>query len=211
MKGLSMSRVVLASHNPGKLRELGRMLAPLGITLESAAALGLDAPDEGAPTFVENALIKARYVAARSACAAIADDSGLVVPVLGGAPGVRSARWAGPEGDDAANNAALVRSLRDVADRRAFYYCALVYLDAPDDPAPLIATAAWHGEIVLEPRGTGGFGYDPYFLLPALGRTSAEISSSEKDRRSHRGQAVRALTDALRGRGSSLDGAEQMG
>jgi XTP/dITP diphosphohydrolase len=192
-----MSRVVVASHNRGKLDELMRLFAPLGITLIGLRELGIEAPEETAATFVENALAKARHAAERSALPAIADDSGLVVPTLGGAPGIRSARYAGMQGDDAANNRRLVAELRGNADRRAYFYCALVYLRFGADPAPLIATAAWHGEIADQPRGTNGFGYDPHFLLRDLGRTSAELASDHKDRLSHRGQAARQLVAAL--------------
>lgn len=192
-----MNRVVLASHNPGKLRELGRLFAPLGIRLIGLAELDIPAPDEGATTFVENALIKARHAARSSTLPAIADDSGLVVPALGGLPGVRSARYAGPGADDAANNARLIEALRGVADRRAYFYCALAFLRSADDPAPLLATCAWHGEILDTPRGRNGFGYDPLFYLPALGRSSAELDPAEKDRLSHRGQAARLLERAL--------------
>jgi XTP/dITP diphosphohydrolase len=192
-----MSRVVLASHNRGKLAELGRLFAPLDMTLVGLHELGIDAPDETAPTFLENALHKARHAASRSGLPAIADDSGLVVPALGGAPGVHSARFAGEHGDDAANNRRLVAALQGISDRRAYFYCALVYLRAPDDPAPVIATAAWHGEIVDDPRGTNGFGYDPHFWLASLGRTSAELAPEKKDALSHRGQAARALLAAL--------------
>lgn len=194
-----MNRVVLASHNPGKLAELNRLFAPLGVSLVGSNDLGIDASEENAPTFVENALTKARHAARRSALPAIADDSGLVVPALGGAPGVRSARYAGPASNDIANNRRLIDALRGIEDRRAYFYCALVYMSAEDDPAPLIATAAWHGEIVAEPRGRNGFGYDPHFLLPSLGVTSAELAPEEKDRLSHRGQAARALQRALAG------------
>jgi len=192
-----VTRVVLASHNLGKLAELDRLFASLDMSLVGLGDLGIQAPDETSSTFVENALDKARHAATKSGLAAIADDSGLVVPALGGAPGIRSARYAGSHGDDAANNRRLVVELRRKTDRRAYFYCALVFMAAADDPAPVIATAAWHGEIVDEPRGTNGFGYDPHFWLPALGKTSAELPSDEKDRLSHRGQAARALLAAL--------------
>ena len=194
-----MSRVVVASHNPGKLEELTRLFVPLGIALVSTRELGVEPPEETATTFVENALVKARHAAERCNLPAIADDSGLVVPALGGAPGVRSARYAGEQGDDVANNRRLVSELREVADRRAYFYCALVYLRTSADPAPLIATAAWHGEIVDHPRGANGFGYDPHFLLRDLNKTSAELEGKHKDRLSHRGQAARALVSALSG------------
>ena len=192
-----MTRVVLASHNRGKLAELGRLFARLDMSLLGLGELGIDAPDETAPTFVENALAKARHAAAKSGLAAIADDSGLVVPALGGAPGILSARYAGAHGDDVANNRRLVAELHGKSDRRAYFYCALVFMRSADDPAPVIATAAWDGEVVDAPRGTNGFGYDPHFWLADLGKTSAELPSAEKDRLSHRGQAARALLAAL--------------
>ncbi|MDZ7668441.1 MAG: RdgB/HAM1 family non-canonical purine NTP pyrophosphatase [Gammaproteobacteria bacterium] len=191
-------KIVLASGNRGKLGELRTLLEPLGISVESQAALGIRPAPEEQLTFAENALEKARHAARQSGLPAMADDSGLVVPVLGGAPGIRSARYAGTDGDAAANNAKLVAALADVEHPAAHFYCALVYLRHPEDPAPLIATARWHGTIVREPRGSGGFGYDPHFYLPDLGRCAAELSADEKNRRSHRGQAMAALLGQLR-------------
>lgn len=191
-------KIVLASGNRGKLDELQALLAPLGMTVESQAALGIVAPAEERPTFVENALDKARHAARESGLPALADDSGLVVPALGGAPGIRSARYAGAEADAAANNAKLVAALGDLERPPAHFFCALVYLRHPEDPAPLIATARWHGVIVRAPRGDAGFGYDPHFYLPELDCTAAELPAAEKNRRSHRGQAMAALLDELR-------------
>lgn len=191
-------KIVLASGNSGKLDELRTLLEPLGIRVESQAALGIQPGPEEQLTFVENALDKARHAARQSGLPAMADDSGLVVPVLGGAPGIRSARYAGTDGDSAANNAKLVAALADVERPAAHFYCALVYLRHPEDPAPLIATARWHGTIVREPRGSGGFGYDPHFYLPELGRCAAQLSADEKNRLSHRGQAMAALLGQLR-------------
>jgi XTP/dITP diphosphohydrolase len=191
-------RVVLASNNAGKLRELRALLAPLGIALDTQAALGVNEAEETACTFVENALLKARHAAQHTGLAAIADDSGLVVPVLGGAPGIYSARYAGTPGDDRANNARLVSELRDREDRSAHYYCALVFLRHARDPAPDIATARWFGRIVLEPRGTGGFGYDPHFEIAGLSKTAAELDAATKNRLSHRGQAADQLAAMLR-------------
>lgn len=191
-------RVVLASGNRGKLAELSQLLAPLGISVASQASLGITAAPEDRPTFVENAIDKARHVARRAGLPALADDSGLVVPALGGAPGIRSARYAGTHGDDEANNAALLRALADSDDRRAHFYCALALLRHADDPAPVIATAAWPGVILREPRGTGGFGYDPLFYVPALGCTAAEVDPAEKNRVSHRGRAMAVLLEQLR-------------
>src|SRR5262245_32946259 len=157
--------VVLASSNPGKLAELTVLLAPLGVALSSQQRLGVSDADETATTFVENALIKARHAAAATGWAAIADDSGLVVRALGGAPGVYSARYAGADADAAANNRKLIATLAGASDRAAYFYCALVFLRSATDPAPLIATATWNGRIVDAARGEGGFGYDPHFLV----------------------------------------------
>jgi len=192
-------QVVLASHNQGKLREMEVLLAGLDLTLCNLEQLGLPSPDETGSTFLENALLKARAASSSAACPAIADDSGLVVPALGGAPGVHSARYAGIDASDAANNALLIKRLRGVADRRAYFYCAMALLMHREDPAPLVATAAWYGRIVDTPRGEGGFGYDPHFQVDT-GHTSAELSADEKNRRSHRGQATLALIRQLRQR-----------
>jgi XTP/dITP diphosphohydrolase len=192
--------IVLASGNRGKLTELAALLAPLGIGLQSQAELGVEPAPEVGLTFVENALDKARHASRLTGLPAIADDSGLVVPALGGAPGIRSARYAGDDADDKANNAKLIGALAGAgANPEAHYYCALVYLRHPEDPAPLIGTARWHGTILREPRGSGGFGYDPLFYLPALGCTAAEMAAVDKNRQSHRGRAVAALIEALRG------------
>lgn len=190
-------KILLASSNRGKLEELRRLLAPLGVELESQSALGiLPAPEERS-TFLENALDKARHASRQSGLPALADDSGLVVPALGGAPGIRSARYAGDAANAAANNAKLVAALDDVESPPAHFYCALVLLRHAEDPAPLVATARWHGVIVREPRGGAGFGYDPHFFVPALGRTAAELDAAEKNRLSHRGQAMAALMEQL--------------
>ncbi|HEX7034590.1 MAG TPA: RdgB/HAM1 family non-canonical purine NTP pyrophosphatase [Pseudomonadales bacterium] len=191
-------KIVLASSNPGKLAELGALLAPLGLEIESQSALGIPPAAEERLTFVENALDKARHASRHSGLPALADDSGLVVPALGGAPGIRSARYAGPDADDRANNAKLIAALEGVDRPAAHYYCALVFLRHPEDPAPVLATARWHGVIVREPLGTGGFGYDPHFYLPELGCTAAELERSEKNRLSHRGRALAALAAELR-------------
>jgi XTP/dITP diphosphohydrolase len=197
----ALSRLVLASGNAGKLRELRALLAPTGVDVVPLAELGVDDAVEPHVTFVENALAKARHASAATGLAAIADDSGVCVAALGGAPGVRSARWAadldGGVRSDAANNARLVRELAPHADRSASYYCVLVLVRRADDPQPVIADGLWHGEIVADPRGEGGFGYDPYFLLPVLGRTAAELDAETKNRVSHRGRAMRALLDRL--------------
>ena len=197
----ALSRLVLASGNAGKLRELRALLAPTGVQVVPQAELGVGDAEEPHATFVENALEKARHASAVTGLAAIADDSGVCVAALGGAPGVRSARWAadldGGVRSDAANNARLVRELAAQADRSASYYCVLVLVRRADDPQPVIADGLWHGEILAGPRGEGGFGYDPHFLLPALGRTAAELDADTKNRISHRGRAMRALLDRM--------------
>lgn len=186
-------RVVLASSNAGKVREFRALLAGLDFTVIAQGELGIEAAEEPHLTFVENALAKARHAAVHSGLPALADDSGLCVAALGGAPGVHSARFSGPNADDDSNNAELLRRLQAEADRRAHYTCVLVAVASADDPEPLIAEARWHGAIVTQPRGTGGFGYDPLFLLPELGRTAAELPPQEKNRISHRGLAMREL------------------
>jgi XTP/dITP diphosphohydrolase len=196
-----LSRVVLASGNAGKLRELQALLAPTGIELVAQRVLGVSDADEPYGTFVENALAKARHASAATGLPAVADDSGICVPALAGAPGVRSARYAadldGGAKDDAANNARLVRELAAQTDRSAYYYCALVLVRSPDDPQPVIADGLWHGEVVADPRGEGGFGYDPHFLIPELGLTVAQMDADAKNRESHRGRAMRALLAKL--------------
>jgi XTP/dITP diphosphohydrolase len=192
-----MRRIVIASNNPGKLREIGQMLAPLGIEALPQGTFGVPDCPEPHVTFIENCIAKARHAAAHTGLPALADDSGICVDALNGAPGVYSARYAGEPRSDARNNQKLIEALRGVHDRRAHYYCVMVYLRYPDDPVPVIAEGAWHGEIIDTPRGTGGFGYDPHFLLPALGRTGAELTAEEKNAISHRGQALRALVEKL--------------
>lgn len=194
------ARVVVATTNPGKLVEIARLLAPLGLDAVGQAALGIPPAPEPAPTFVENAIAKARAAAGASGLPAIADDSGLEVDALGGAPGVHSARYAGRHGDDAANIAKLLADLAarsDAADRRARFRCVAVYLPDAQHPAPLVAEGVWEGEIAAAPRGRGGFGYDPVFLLPERGLTAAELEPAEKDRLSHRAQAFAALSRML--------------
>lgn len=197
---MKLRRVVLASNNAGKLRELDALLRPLGIELVTQAQLGIGEAEEPHATFVENAIAKARHAARASGLPAIADDSGICVPALGGAPGVFSARYAALQGgpkDDAANNALLVRELKGAADRSAFYCCVLVLLRSEDDPQPLISEALWHGVVIDVPRGQGGFGYDAHFLLPDLGLTAAELTAEQKNRSSHRGRAARALAERI--------------
>ncbi len=192
-----MKKLVLASNNPGKLREIGALLAPLAIEVTSQAALAIGEADEPHATFLENALAKARHASLASGLPALADDSGLCVDALGGEPGVRSAYYAGRDGSreqrDARNNAKLLGALAGVEDRRAHYYCVLLLLRRADDPEPLVAEGVWRGEIAAAPRGAGGFGYDPLFYLPARRCTSAELDAEEKNRVSHRGQALAKL------------------
>lgn len=194
-------RLVLASNNAGKLREFGALLAPLGFDVVPQREVGIPEAEEPHVTFVENALAKARHASRLSGLPALADDSGISVDALGGAPGVYSARYAqlaGKEKSDAANNAHLIAELAGQTNRRAHYYCVLVLVRHADDPCPIIAEGRWDGEVVDTPRGDGGFGYDPYFLLPALGKTAAELSAEEKNRVSHRALALQALCERLR-------------
>lgn len=196
-----MNRVVIASNNPGKLRELDALLQPLGIETIAQSALGVTEAEEPHGTFLENALAKARHASRATGLPALADDSGLCVASLGGEPGVHSAHYAGKDGDraqrDARNNEKLVAQLARAADRSAFYYCVLVLMRDADDPSPIVADGTWHGDIVLEPRGSGGFGYDPYFRTGERGLTAAELPPGEKNRVSHRGQALAALAARL--------------
>lgn len=192
--------VVLASDNAGKLAELRALLTPLGIKLIAQGALGIASAEEGAITFIENALLKARHASRVAQLPAIADDSGIVVAALNGQPGVHSARYAGGHGDDDddANNRKLLEALGDRRDRGAHFYCALVFVLSPTDPAPIVATGAWFGAIAPAARGTAGFGYDPLFIPEGRELTSAQLSEDEKNRISHRGQACAALRDLLR-------------
>jgi XTP/dITP diphosphohydrolase len=189
--------LVLASNNRGKLAEFSRLLSPLGFDLKTQCELDIPEADEPHATFVENALTKARHASRLSGMPALADDSGICVPALGGAPGVYSARYAGEPKSDAANNEKLVRDLAAHADKSAYYYCVLVFVRHADDPQPVIADGRWNGEVIATPRGQGGFGYDAHFLLPELGKTAAELTADEKNHLSHRGQALRALIEKL--------------
>ncbi|HVY81419.1 MAG TPA: RdgB/HAM1 family non-canonical purine NTP pyrophosphatase [Steroidobacteraceae bacterium] len=195
-------KIVLASGNAGKLRELAAILAPLGHQLVAQSALGIEAPPETGATFFENALLKARHAAARSGLPALADDSGIEVDALGGRPGVHSARYAGEHASDLANLEKMLAELRDApaAQRTARYQCVIVLVRSADDPAPLRAAGTWEGRILTAPRGTGGFGYDPIFQPEGMTVTAAELSPEEKNARSHRGQALRALAAELRER-----------
>jgi len=187
--------IVLASNNPGKVREFGQLLADARIQVSPQGAHGVPEAAETGLTFVENAILKARNAARHSGLAAMADDSGIEVDALHGAPGIYSARYAGPGATDAENLAKLVRELEGVpdAERTARYQCVLVYLRFPEDPTPLICQGTWEGLILRESRGAHGFGYDPVFLVPTHGCTAAELDPGEKNRISHRGQALREL------------------
>lgn len=188
-------RLVLASSNAGKVVELEQLLAGSGVVLVPQTHLGVTDADETGLTFVENALLKARHAARLTGLPALADDSGLCVDALDGAPGLYAARYAGTHGDSAANNAKLLRALDGVpADRRTAYFIAvLVVLRHADDPAPLIAEGRWHGRILEAPRGQGGFGYDPLFLPDGHDVSAAELDFALKNRLSHRGQALDIL------------------
>lgn len=195
-----MSRIVLASNNPGKVREFNALLADLAIQVIPQANFGIPEADETGLTFVENALIKARNAAAHSGLPAIADDSGIEVDALNGAPGIRSARYAGPSASDTANNDKLLAALEGVpdAERTARYQCIIVYLAHAEDPTPIICQGAWEGRILMAPRGEHGFGYDPLFFVPTHGRSSAELDPEIKNGLSHRGKALRELLARLR-------------
>jgi XTP/dITP diphosphohydrolase len=194
----TLSKLVVASGNPGKLRELDALLAPLGIETIPQTALNVPEAEEPHDTFIENALAKARNAAVHTGLAALADDSGILADALGGGPGVLSARFAGEPRSDERNNQKLIELLRPAATRAAHYYCVIVLVRQARDPQPLIAEGQWSGEVVFDPRGAGGFGYDPYFLLPELGLTAAELPLEQKNRISHRGQALAALLARLR-------------
>ena len=191
---------VLASANAGKLAELSSLLVPAGIELRPMTAFGLASPVEDGATFIENALIKARHASSATSLPAIADDSGLVVPALGGAPGLLSSRYSGEDATAQDNNRKLIAALDGIEDRRAHFYCALVCIEHADDPAPIFATAAWNGLIVDSPRGTHGFGYDPHFFVPEFEATAAELEPETKNAHSHRGLAAKRLATALRHR-----------
>jgi XTP/dITP diphosphohydrolase len=198
-----MKRLVLASNNPGKIREIAALLEPLAIEVVPQSELGIAEADEPHDTFLENALAKARHASRACGLPALADDSGLCVPALGGEPGVHSAYYAGREGGreqrDGRNNEKLLQSLK--TDRRAYYACVMVLTRDGSDPLPLVAEGLWHGEIARAPRGTNGFGYDPLFLPKDYRKTAAEIDPAEKNRISHRGRALGRLLELLRDSG----------
>ena len=197
-----MKKLVLASGNAGKLREFGQLLAPFDFEVLPQSAFAVPEADEPHITFVENAIAKARHAAQLTGLPALADDSGLCVSALGGAPGVFSARYAQSSPDepksDQRNNAKLITDLAGIADRRAHYVAVLVLMRHADDPQPIVTEGEWHGQIIDTPRGEGGFGYDPYVLIPELGKTVAELSHEDKNRRSHRGLALGQLIARLR-------------
>lgn len=199
----TLGRLVIASNNPGKLREFRRLLAPLGITAIAQAELNIAEADEPHATFVENALAKARHASGLSGLPALADDSGICVDALGGAPGVMSARYAGEPKSDQRNNERLIAELAELAargaavDRSAHYYCVLALMRHGADPEPILVEGRWDGSIVAAPRGTGGFGYDPYFLDAETGLTGAELPLETKNELSHRGKAMRSLLERL--------------
>ena len=195
-----MQKLVLASNNADKVREFQELLAPFHFQVIPQGDLGIPAAEEPHHTFVENALAKARHASAASGLSALADDSGICAQALNGAPGVYSARYAGLAGDSAANNQKLIAALKDKTDRGAHYVCALVMVNNPEDPEPLIVQTRWYGQVVDKPRGAHGFGYDPHFFLPELGNTAAELEPSEKNRISHRGLALRELITQLQTR-----------
>lgn len=194
-----MKQLVLASGNTGKLAEFNRLLADAGITVVSQSSLGVDDAEETGLTFVENALLKARHAAQLTGLPALADDSGLCVDALGGAPGLYSARYAGSHGDHAANIARLLGELDGLpaGQRGAHFHCTLVVVRHADDPDPLIAQGRWRGQILTAPRGEGGFGYDPVFLDPVSGLSAAQLSPAQKNAASHRGLALAQLIPVL--------------
>ena len=190
-------KIVLASNNQGKLKEFGQILAPFNISLHAQSEFNVSEADEPFLTFIENALTKARHAARLTGLPALADDSGLCVNVLRGEPGVHSARYAGEPKSDLRNNQVLVSKLESQQDKSAYYYCVLVYVRSEFDPQPIISDGCWKGEIISEPLGDNGFGYDAHFWIPSLGKTAAQLSSDEKNSLSHRGQALRCLLEKL--------------
>ena len=198
-----MQKLVLASNNAGKVREFQELLAPFHFQIIPQGDLGIPAAEEPHHTFVENALAKARHASAASDLPALADDSGICAHALDGAPGVYSARFAGVDGNSAANNQKLIAVLQDKTDRGAHYVCALVMVNSANDPEPLIVQTRWYGQIVDEAQGDHGFGYDPHFFLPELDSTAAQLDPSEKNLISHRGQALRELIAQLQHRAKS--------
>lgn len=196
-----MQKLIIASENPGKLREIGQILTPLGFEVLPQSDFAVPECPEPHVTFIENCLAKARHASLHTGLPALADDSGICVEALNGAPGVYSARYSGEPKSDERNNEKLVAALKGQPNRKAHYYCVIVLVRHADDPEPLIAEGRWHGEIIDSPRGAGGFGYDPHFFLPEFGRTGAELTPNEKNSISHRGKALRDLIEKLKSTG----------
>jgi XTP/dITP diphosphohydrolase len=191
-------RLILASNNAGKLKEFNELLSTVGFSVHAQGEYDVPEADEPFHTFVENALQKARHAARLTGLPALADDSGVCVNALGGAPGVYSARYAGEPKSDARNSAKMIADLAAHEDKSAYYYCVLVFVRHADDPQPVIADGRWNGVMIDTPRGNGGFGYDPHFYIPSLSKCAAELTSEEKNALSHRGQALRALVEKLK-------------
>ena len=193
-----MRKLVIASNNPGKLREIGHLLEPLGLEVLPQSVFDISEADEPYCTFIENALAKARHASRCSGLPALADDSGICVNALNGQPGIHSARYAGEPKSDERNNQKLIEALTHQSDHNAHYYCVMVLVRHVDDPQPIIADGSWHGQIIPQPRGNGGFGYDPHFYLPELGMTSAELPLEQKNKISHRSQALIRLVKSIK-------------
>ncbi|MBU3565779.1 RdgB/HAM1 family non-canonical purine NTP pyrophosphatase [Polynucleobacter sp. MWH-HuK1] len=195
-----MQKLVLASNNAGKVKEFQALLAPLNFQVIPQGELGIPSAEEPHCTFVENALAKARHASAVSGLPALADDSGICAHALNGKPGVLSARFAGEQADDTANNQKLIQELKDHSDRGAHYVCTLVFMNSVDDPEPLIVQTRWYGQVIDKASGSNGFGYDPHFFLADLNCTAAELDPAQKNLISHRGQALRELITKLKAR-----------
>lgn len=193
-----MRKLVIASNNPGKLREIGHLLEPLGLEVLPQSVFDISEVDEPYCTFIENALAKARHASRCSGLPALADDSGICVNALNGQPSIHSARYAGEPKSDERNNQKLIEALTHQSDHNAHYYCVMVLVRHVDDPQPIIADGSWHGQIIPQPRGNGGFGYDPHFYLPELGVTSAELPLEQKNKISHRSQALIRLVESIK-------------
>lgn len=193
-----MQKLVIASNNEGKLIELSNLLFPLQLEVVSQSEFNVPSAEEPYPTFIENALAKARHASVLTQLPALADDSGICVKALNDEPGIHSARFAGEPKSDQRNNEKLIQLLKEVTDRSAYYYCVIVAVRHANDPRPIIAEGIWHGEIIDAGRGTGGFGYDPHFYLKDLQKTSAELDATYKNSLSHRGQAMRELLKQIR-------------
>ncbi len=195
---VALNKLVIASGNQGKLREINALLSPLAIEVLPQSSFNVPEVSEPFCTFVENALVKARHASQHTGLPALADDSGICVNALNGNPGVRSARFSGEPKSDARNNQKLIETLKDEADKSAYYYCIIVLVRHPEDPQPIIVDGVWHGEIILQLKGEGGFGYDPHFFLPELGKSAAEISAEKKNTISHRGKALAKLVQSMK-------------